>query len=209
MDLLEVPFEEAALRLYSLPGTAAAGSSAWACAAAVIAAVVGLWGIRTVGSKSDVSPLLLSCSPASPPSPPLLDPVVSTEPHAAPAPEDDRKGRGPIAPLAGFRVEEASGAKKARYTAYYLAGSCDDCGVVEEEECEDDREDDGGIQSGARLWATAAWDGDWRWEELTAARRRWDLGWYRFQDMTALDGSVVRLWDGGLTARTQKLFMEG
>nr|CAD1827365.1 unnamed protein product [Ananas comosus var. bracteatus] len=33
-----------------------------------------------------------------------------------------------------------------------------------------------------------------------------DLGWYRCQDMTALNGSVVRLWDGdgGLTASPRR-----
>ena len=41
----------------------------------------------------------------------------------------------------------------------------------------------------------------WEERETMAVRRRSDLGcWYRHIDMAALDGSVVRLWDGDLTA---------
>ncbi|KAJ8471739.1 hypothetical protein OPV22_026082 [Ensete ventricosum] len=193
MDLLDVPTLEAvAFRLYSLPGAAAGLVWAWA---AVLAAALGLWGMRTVGTKSDAFPLSHSAPrSSSPPQPAIPCPAVPAEPskpQAAPINREDYR------PIAGYRVEEAS-ATKARFTAYYHgASSCNGCGAVEEDECDE------GDARGVERWVAAPWDQGWRWEALTV-RRRWDLGWYRYLDMTALNGSVVRLWDGadgGLTAR--------
>jgi hypothetical protein len=52
-----------------------------------------------------------------------------------------------------------------------------------------------GRRRATTLAATAPWE-----ERELAVRRRSDLGWYRHIDMAALDGSVVRLWDGDQTA---------
>lgn len=44
----------------------------------------------------------------------------------------------------------------------------------------------------------------WEWEGMQAKlRMRGDLGWHRHVNLTALDGSVVRLWNsnGGLRRR--------
>ena len=78
--------------------------------------------------------------------------------------------------------------------------------------CADEDDDDEGIDgemeavlrrtSSAperRRAATALAVAPWEEREM-AVRRRGDLGWYRHLDMAALDGSVVRLWDGELTA---------
>ncbi|RZR90841.1 hypothetical protein BHM03_00018839 [Ensete ventricosum] len=177
MDLLEVPLEAVALRLYSLPSYAAGSVWAWA---AVLAAGLGIWGIRTV-SRSD----------ASPPPPSLNVPALPAERAELQASAaTDRKEFRPIAQPSGCRVEEANAAK-APFTAYYHGPSRDGYGVVEEDD--DDEREDGVPGVGCR--ATALWDG------LTARQRRDDVGWYRHQDMTALNGSVVRLWDGSLTAR--------
>jgi len=39
--------------------------------------------------------------------------------------------------------------------------------------------------------------GEWREWEGMLRMRMGDLGWYNLQDLTVLDGNIVRLWDGG------------
>ncbi|XP_064983604.1 uncharacterized protein LOC135624060 [Musa acuminata AAA Group] len=201
MDVLDVPpLEAVAFRLYSLPGAAAGSVWAWA---AVLAAALGLWGIRIVGTKSDASPLSHSAPrSSSPPQPAIPGPAVPAEPAKPQAEPTNREDYRPIARPTGCRVEEAS-ATKARFTAYYHGASCNGFGAVEEDECHEG--EDGGAR-GVECGVAAPWNQGWRWEGLTV-RRRWDLGWYRYQEMTALNGSVVRLWDGaesGLTARRRQ-----
>lgn len=50
-----------------------------------------------------------------------------------------------------------------------------------------------------------------RWNEMMVVRMG-DMGWYRFQDLEVLDGSVVRLWDaapGGWSEVERRRRMEG
>ncbi|XP_038988096.1 uncharacterized protein LOC120112585 [Phoenix dactylifera] len=187
MELLEMPL---VLRLQSLPAAAAGGGSLWACLA-VLAAALGLWRIRAVGSRAEAS-----LPPPTPP--PKLGPA---EPAQAPAPAP-----APAPPQC--HVEDIS-TPKARFTAYY--DSCDRLDV------EDDGDDEAEVDSGrevdgvsdGRAPLTAPWEG-FGWEGLMV-RRRGDLGWYRYQDLTALNGSVVRLWDGNgvLTATSRRTSLIG
>ncbi|EHA8587852.1 hypothetical protein COCNU_scaffold003404G000020 [Cocos nucifera] len=182
MDLLEMPLEAIVLRFHSLPAAVAAGSL-WACLA-VLAAALGFWRIRAVGSRSDVS------LPHSP-TPPESEPVQAPSP--APAPATVLKSPKPTVRAPHCHMEDA-GTPKARFTAYY--GSCDWFDVEddgdEQAEVDNGRKDGGASVVRARL--TAPLEG-FGWEALMV-RRRGDLGWYRYQDRTALNGSVVRLWDG-------------
>ncbi|XP_008803397.2 uncharacterized protein LOC103716956 [Phoenix dactylifera] len=183
MDLLEMPLEDIVLRFHSLPAAVAAGSL---CAGlAVLAAALGLWRIRAVGSRSDVS------LPHSP-TPPKPEPAQAPAPAPAPVPRSPE----PTARALHCHVEDA-GTPKARFTAYY--GSCDRFDVEddgdEQAEVDNGRKNDGASLVRARLTAPIAPLEGFGWEGLMV-RRRGDLGWYRYQDLTALNGSVVRLWDG-------------
>ncbi|URE11237.1 hypothetical protein MUK42_22213 [Musa troglodytarum] len=88
---------------------------------------------------------------------------------------------------------EAAIIAKARFTAYYSAAADDahDDDVDEEDEGEED-EDEAVSNVGLRVRAPR--DGGWG-VEWTTVMTRGDQGWYRYQDMTALNGSVVKLWD--------------
>ncbi|CAL9182782.1 uncharacterized protein LOC135636060 [Musa acuminata AAA Group] len=197
MDLLEVPLDAIAFRLYSLPAAAAAARSDWAClvllAAAAAAAALGLWGIRVVGSKPDPP------TPTSPPPPPVPSLPVCPPESLTPV----GKEAAAAAWRASCHVEEAS-TPKSRFMAYYAASTdslYEDCargdGLGEGEE-----EDVDSVSDVDRR-VTAPWSGGVCGLEWAVVQRRGDLGWYRYQDMTALDGSVVKLWDGrdgGLTA---------
>ncbi|CAN6167069.1 unnamed protein product [Urochloa humidicola] len=207
MELLDmVPADAIALRLYSLPSAVAAAASlyyAWLVAA--LAAAVGLWRIRALSAVDDDNPKA-QLPPASP----------AIEEPRLPAPVEQDE--------AAASQSEPSTPSKVRFTAYYgvSSGGTDDDGVVDgvrrcAVEDDDDDEIDGKVVEAAavlrrtasaperrRRGSTAAAPWDWEEREM-AVRRRSDLGWYRHLDMAALDGSVVRLWDGGeLTAASTR-----
>ncbi|KAL6656066.1 hypothetical protein ACP70R_006892 [Stipagrostis hirtigluma subsp. patula] len=198
MEVLDVvPADTIALRLYSLP---AAAASLYAWLVAALAAAVGLWRLRTAGASKPDSGVRSGGS--------LL---VDDEHAQAPLPSPATIGE-PRPAARAERVEPASPSEpstpsKVRFTAYY-GGSGDDDGVVDGvKKCADAADDDDGeVQTVLRRTAsagrrsTAAAAAPWEEEREMAVRRRGDLGWYRHLDMAALDGSVVRLWDGELTA---------
>lgn len=186
MDLLEVPLDAVVLQLISLPRTVISGGSSWALAVAVTAAAFGLW-IRAFGSRF----LAATLSSSSPPPPPTIHSSSADESKAAPPPPP----RSDVASVAHPRnryLTEVS-ATKRRFKTYYDGSSIGVTGM------------EGDYSEVEERSRTAPWEEDWRWDGLLGAeRQRWDLGWYRCLDMAALDGSVVRLWDGGngsLTAR--------
>ncbi|NP_001142546.1 uncharacterized protein LOC100274796 [Zea mays] len=205
MELLGlVPAEAIALRLYSLPAAAAAAGSLYAWLVAALAAAIGLWRIRAV-SVSNINKRDAGVSA-------LVDdnqePLVPLLPSRGAAITDEPPAAEPSS------VSEPSTPSKVRFTAYY-GGSGDEDGVVDGvRKCADDDDVDDGARGrdcavevvlrrtvsepGTRRAAALA-TGPWEGREM-AVRRRSDLGWYRHIDMAALDGSVVRLWDGDLTA---------
>ncbi|RLN35688.1 uncharacterized protein C2845_PM03G35630 [Panicum miliaceum] len=205
-----VPADAIALRLYSLPAAAAAAAASlyYAWLVAALAAAVGLWRIRAVGAGARrASALSGSEKPqaqqAASPSPAVEEPRPAAR---APEPADEAASRS---------EPEPSTPSKVRFTAYYGVSGDGDDGVVDgvwkcadEEEGDDDSGVGGEVEAVLRRTASAperrraaAALAAAPWEEREmSVRRRGDLGWYRHLDMAALDGSVVRLWDGELTA---------
>lgn len=218
MELLDmVPAHAIALRLYSLPAAAAAMGSLCAWLVAVLAAAVSLWRIRAVGAFQTGAGIrsgsaLVSDKQAQAAAP-LLPPAIDE-----PRPADDE----PASPSV-----EPSTPSKVLFTAYYGDSESDD-GVVDGVRNSRDVDDgctfgrDGGelgmvlrrtasAPAGRRSTLTTA-AAPWEEKREMAARWRGDLGWYRHLDMSVLDGSVVRLWDGELTAsprvRTRRAQLE-
>ncbi|CAL9122978.1 unnamed protein product [Musa textilis] len=175
MHVFEVSVGAVVCRLYSL------SASAWTCLALVAAAAtaLGLWAVRVARSK-------------------FIHPPTSPVPELG------------SALVVNSAAAEAAIIAKARFTAYYSAAAAgsfhieddahdDDVNVDEEDEGEED-EDEAVSNVGLRVRAPR--DGGWG-VEWTTIMTRGDLRWYRYQDMTALNGSVVKLWDarhGELTA---------
>ncbi|KAL3825472.1 hypothetical protein ACJIZ3_021501 [Penstemon smallii] len=87
---------------------------------------------------------------------------------------------------ASFCVLERQGSTKVKFTLHYK----DDDFMDGDEGC--DNKDNGGGEGGGRK--NRRWCDDL---ERRMVMRMGDMGWYRCQDLTVLDGSVVRLWDGG------------
>ncbi|XP_042380434.1 uncharacterized protein LOC121972881 [Zingiber officinale] len=189
MDLLEVLLDAVVPRLISVPCAVLAGGFSWAWAVAVTAAVFVLW-IRAFGSRLFASTL----SPPPPPPPPTMTTTVqsSSEDESKAASLPLRSDAASVANPLNRYLGEVSTSKR-RFKTCYDGSSIGVTGTEEDDSEVDER------------WRTAPWEGDWRWDGLLAAeRQRWDLGWYRCLDMAALDGSVVRLWDGGSGSPTTR-----
>ncbi|GMH23291.1 hypothetical protein Nepgr_025134 [Nepenthes gracilis] len=83
---------------------------------------------------------------------------------------------------------------KGKFAVYYEAAE-----EMESVDEDGDAEERPGWEEGGGLPIVRRW---WRWDddkELDAAATRLrmgDLGWHRYQDLTVLNGSVVRLWEG-------------
>lgn len=76
-------------------------------------------------------------------------------------------------------VDSTDGVTRGKFVVYYYAEEERE-NVSDGEECEE-RVDDG--------------DGDLDGHAWRERIGEWEMGWYRFQDLTVLDGNVVRLWD--------------
>lgn len=172
MDLLEVPLDALAFRLYALPADAAVAYLALLAAAAV---ALGLWSIRgaAVSNKPDAA--------AS----------ISYSPPQYASLSEPKKPKLVLSPLpAAFHLSDpspSSGTPKSRFTAYYSA---------EAESLDNNREDPIGrdFDETDRRSRGAPRSGDWSLE-WTAVKRAGHLGWYSYQDLTELNGNVVKLWD--------------
>lgn len=170
MDLLEIPLDARAFRLYALPADAAVAYLALLAAAAF---ALGLWSIRgaAVSYKPASTVASISCSPPQDAS--LSEPKLD------------------LASLpAAFHLSDPSPSSrtpKARFTAYYSA---------EAESLDDNREDpiDRDFDETDRRSRGAPRSGDWSLE-WTAVKRAGHLGWYSYQDLMELNGNVVKLWD--------------
>uniref|UniRef100_A0ACD5XLN6 Uncharacterized protein n=1 Tax=Avena sativa TaxID=4498 RepID=A0ACD5XLN6_AVESA len=208
MELLDVvPADAMALHLYSLPAASNTVASLFAWVVAALAAAVGLWRIRAVGS-SNKSPSSGARSTLLDVNKQKLQPIPSSavdEPRPRPARAEPTEPASPFC--------EPSSPSKVRFTAYYggaVAGGND--GVVDGTKKSAERYEDEDVvpvdaseivprrTAWIRIRSTPSTAAS-SWEEREmAVRRRGDLGWYRHLDMAVLEGSVVRLWDGEVTA---------
>uniref|UniRef100_A0ACD5Y1P9 Uncharacterized protein n=1 Tax=Avena sativa TaxID=4498 RepID=A0ACD5Y1P9_AVESA len=208
MELLNVvPADAIALHLYSLPAAANTVASLFGWLVAALAAAVGLWRIRAVGSSNKL--------PSAGAGSTLLDVDKHQQRTLSSSSVDEprpRPARAEVAEPASPFCEPSS-PSKVRFTAYYggaLAGGDD--GVVDgTKKSAEGYEDDDVVSVDASeiVPKRTAWvrirstpstlASSWEEREM-AVRRRGDLGWYRHLDMAVLDGRVVRLWDGEVTA---------
>lgn len=146
---------------------------------AALTAALGLW--RFVSRPHAPIP--------TPTSAPVLGPTEAAV-LAAPAPA----ARASPATPAACHVMGALGSPRSRFTVVFNCEELPEACPVEGGEGAEEEEE----ESSGRTWELRGplWTGV-----------RGDLGWYRYQDRTAIDGSVVRLWDDlsrGLTVGERK-----
>lgn len=173
---LESPLDALALNYLSY-GFFLAVNSVWAWIA-VLTAALSFWRIRT-SSSSQLPPRDASNDTASASSAPLEHCDNGEEAQLV-------ASSAPAAAAPGGVVEE-EGSRKTKFRLYYEE---DD---FSRENDDDDEAEDTGITAAeaanGKLWSFRD-----DWERMMAVRMG-DLGWHRWVDMAALDGSVVRLWD--------------
>ncbi|KAI0498883.1 hypothetical protein KFK09_019782 [Dendrobium nobile] len=140
----------------------------WTCLA-LFAAGIGLWRFRLLGSASRSAAVPVSTSPSA-----VSQAIPSTPSTSVPITSKVL--------VSGCGEKEASGSPtKGRFTTYF---------IVEEEIDGDDKGEE-------YEWESYDGRGDGEFSDLLDWGWRGDLGWYGYQDWKAINGSVVRLWDGG------------
>ncbi|WVZ18629.1 hypothetical protein V8G54_005951 [Vigna mungo] len=172
MNVLDSNVEALAFNYLSF-GLLTALNSLWTWLA-LLTAALSFWKIRSAGCPR---------------------PIPETQPSAQPHPQtSNHEKTEPTreAVLAnGGAEEDVDGVRKGKFTVYYeehVQCTCDSDSVNEgfSTACE---ESDG---CGTEWWE--------RWERMLRLRNgESENGWYTWQDVTELNGNVVRLWDGGLT----------
>ncbi|BAT80014.1 hypothetical protein LR48_Vigan04g017500 [Vigna angularis] len=176
MNVLDSNVEALAFNYLSF-GLLTALHSLWTWLA-LLTAALSFWKIRSAGCPR-----------------PTPIPIPETQPSAGPDRQTSNQEKTEPTREAvnakGGAEEDVDGVRKGKFTAYYEEHVKCTCESESENEgfataCE---ESDG---SGTEWWE--------RWERLLRLRNgESENGWYTWQDVTELNGNVVRLWDGGLT----------
>ncbi|XP_027338631.1 uncharacterized protein LOC113852528 [Abrus precatorius] len=176
MNVLDSNVEALAFNYLSF-GLLTALNNLWTWVA-LLTAALSFWKIRSAGCPKPDEPISIG-----------LDPVVETlTPHEA----TEAKHEATPQMAVGHGVpEDVDGVRKGKFTVYY---------EEEEMQC-------GCGESEGFLTALGEWEeregseSEWwkRWERLLRLRNgENDNGWYMWQDVTELNGNVVRLWDSEL-----------
>ncbi|PIN20062.1 hypothetical protein CDL12_07248 [Handroanthus impetiginosus] len=198
MNALDSPLEALALNYLSY-GFLTAVNSLWAWVA-VITAAVSFWRIRALSSQPvlRVEPRSRSQDAASTSS---SAPKVAEKAVAEPATvSTTRLSSAPTTSMMCCgNVLESEGGTKTKFSLFYKE---DDFGEDNEG---GEMEDDGGRDVVVRE-KLGGWCDDW---ERMMVLRMGDLGWYRWQDRTVVDGSVVRLWDSCRRRHAAALMVDG
>lgn len=158
--------------------------------ALLAAAAVGFWRIRIVGSKADGSDAsTLFTAPV---------PLEEAQEKVVPLVQSTKNEVSLSSSCSIDRSVEMVGTPKVRFTAYFEEeDDCIGCCHVEDEEEEPTVNvvEEFGHREVEVEVSREREEMEVKWEDMVV-RRRGDLGWYSFQDMAVLNGSVVRLWDG-------------
>ncbi|XP_048335298.2 uncharacterized protein LOC125423827 [Ziziphus jujuba] len=156
---------------------------------ALITAALSFWRLRAAGSNSSSSSSSLDSSESSNGSTPPLaentvpekEPTTTSSPAAAPV--------AWAVPSRSSEDHEGVVTKGIKFTVYY---ENDD-----EEEEEEEEEGDGELTvTEEKEMVEVDGGGEWweSWERMLKMRSG-EICWYRYQDMTEINGNVVRLWD--------------
>ncbi|QCE13601.1 uncharacterized protein LOC114164158 [Vigna unguiculata] len=174
MNVLDSNVEALAFNYLSF-GLLTALNSLWTWLA-LLTAALSFWKIRSAGYPRPR---------------PTSKPMPETRPSAEPARQTPNKEKTQPTREAvnanGGAEEDVDGLTKGKFTVYYDGHVQCTCDSESENEGCGERE-----RSGTEWWE--------RWERLLRLRNgESENGWYTWQDVTELNGNVVRLWDGGLT----------
>lgn len=183
MNALDSPLEALALNYLSF-GFLTAANNVWAWIA-VITAAVSVWRIRASSPRCkslnhEASLLTSRSSSSSSSSSPSTSSSSEIERVRVAAESSEALVSVHSTPaVSAFQTERRTSGK---FAVYYR----------EEEDCGNDENNndiDGLDDDVSREWLRNDW-------EETMKMRMNGMGWYHYQDLTVLDGNVVRLWEG-------------
>lgn len=188
MNGMDSPLDALALNYLSY-GLLTAVSNIWAWIA-VITAAFSFWKIRALSSPLVSRPEQRQDAASTSSLPPKMAAVEAAKPTAVYPGETGHLLSASL--TTSFCVIESEGSPKGKFSLYY---TWDDFRECDESGGED--EGNGGCNGGGAAVMSENLERRWDdWERMMVVRMG-DTGWYRCQDLKVLDGSVVRLWDGG------------
>ncbi|KAK6147570.1 hypothetical protein DH2020_018482 [Rehmannia glutinosa] len=197
MNALDSPLEALALN-YLTYGVQTAVNSIWAWVA-VITAAVSFWSLRALSSPPPElrSRSQVAESTSSQP-PKAAERAAAENPATVSTPGETQVLSAPI--KTSCLMLEGEIGTKTKFSLYYK----------EEDDFREDvdggESDDDGDAAAMRSEKLGRWCDDW---ERMMVVRMGDMGWYRWQDTTSLDGNVVRLWDGCRQRHAAALVVDG
>ncbi|KAH7574520.1 hypothetical protein JRO89_XS03G0306500 [Xanthoceras sorbifolium] len=182
MNALESPLEALAFNYLSF-GILTVVNNLWTWVA-VITAAVSFWRIKTAGAtsyspKPEVQPRNDPSATGSRPVPEIISSADSVFELPAPAAASDTVRSSSSAVL---RDVKDGGETKGKFTLYY------------HEKEEESRESEDGELTVVKEWGEECRDGCEEWWERVMRVRVVDMGWHRYQDLTVIDGNIVRFW---------------
>ncbi|MCE5167228.1 hypothetical protein HAX54_043442, partial [Datura stramonium] len=185
--ILEIPLEALAFDYLSFGLLFTVINSVWTWVV-VITAAVSFWRIKTFSTLPTQEPRRGAFSVhVLSPSPPT--PTVVTSPPSSKSSQVERVSSQLASNESCFAAlgnnEEGT---KGKFTVHYFKQDEGGEHNGDGEDCDQEGEDDVDVEF------CEEWFENW---ERFLKMRSGEMGWYSYQDMKVIDGSVVRLWDGG------------
>lgn len=193
MNTLDSPLEVLAINYLSF-GFLTAVNNVWAWIAVITTAAVSVWRIRSSSPPRPPSKIidessLLTCYSSTAAG---VERLIAAEPTSTSANIPSKPLPSPSMLSSSDVFFQREGRTSGKFTVHFQ----------EEDECGNDGDgdhDERDVNLGGR-WNDVVEGKEWLSEssslEVTMKMRMGDMGWYRYQDLTVLDGNVVRLWDG-------------
>lgn len=181
MNALDSPLEAIALRYLSYDALTMIFNNFWTWLAVLTAGAISFfWTMKSpVGKVSPKSDPVCFCNPDSTKmvSPPLQPELLEVESDLTRNPIEGVKATttAPLAPAVG----STDGVTRGKFMVYYYE--------ERENMCNDDEFEKEYVDGHAEL----SWVNRWEWERMGED----EMGLYSYQDLTVLNGNVVRLWD--------------
>ncbi|XP_021805071.1 uncharacterized protein LOC110749299 [Prunus avium] len=189
-SVLDSPLEALAFN-YASFGLFTVVNNLWTWVAVVTAAVSFLSLRRRPSTRAASTAISSSCLKFN--SPPSNDDRssngLSLVPEITPSETAEEPPCSVLSPVAApckFEDDRVVVTKGLKYTLYYADKAEGDVDLTAEEE-----EEEAGECAGDEAVA----EGCGEWLEGVLGLRLGEMGWYRHQDLTELNGNVVRLWD--------------
>nr|GMD30273.1 uncharacterized protein LOC109183384 [Ipomoea batatas] len=204
MNTLGSPLEALAFNYLSY-GFLTAVNNVWTWVA-VLTAAVSFWRIKTLSLSVHSTPprAKFPNGPSNLPAQPARAIILPPSAPAQRLPAEPPSTPAKAAAATSFSAWERESLTKGKFTAYFDGGDESDGNVGRIENIynrEGGGNDDKSNGDGDGDVLALGYEWYERWERVMQTKTG-DAGWYGCQDLTAINGNVVRLWSGGCRRRS-------